>query len=60
VACSTHGRRSSENFIGKTEVETRDLSVDGKIILKRISKKQAVRMWIGFICLGIGSNVELL
>jgi hypothetical protein len=31
-----------------------DLGIDGKKILKRILKKQDVRVWPGFIWLGIG------
>jgi len=34
--------------------------VDGKIILKWIFKKRYVRLWIGLICLRIGTSTALL
>jgi hypothetical protein len=43
---------------GKHHIE--GLSVDGRIILKWILKKQDRRMWAGFTCLEIGVSVRLL
>jgi hypothetical protein len=37
-----------------------DISVDGRIILKRILNKYGVMMWTGFIWLRTGSSGELL
>jgi hypothetical protein len=34
--------------------------VDGKIILKWIFKKKYVRLWIGLVCLSIGTSGALL
>jgi hypothetical protein len=43
----------SKDLKGKDHSE--DLREDGRIILKRISKRQGVRMWTGFIWLRIGT-----
>jgi hypothetical protein len=37
---------------------SRDLVVDGRIILKRISNEKCVGMWTGFICLRVGYKGE--
>jgi hypothetical protein len=37
-----------------------DLVVDGRVILKRILKKEDGRILVGFICLSIGTNAGLL
>jgi hypothetical protein len=47
-----------ENLKARDNLE--DLDVDGRIILECISGKQSGRVWIGFICLGIGTSGRLL
>jgi hypothetical protein len=37
-----------------------DLGVDGRIILKYISRKQVWRLWAGLICFRIGISGGLL
>jgi hypothetical protein len=35
-----------------------ELGIDGRKILKQIIKKQSVRVWTGFIWLGIQSSIR--
>jgi hypothetical protein len=37
-----------------------DVGISGRLILRLILKEYNGRVWIGFLCLGIGTNGELL
>jgi hypothetical protein len=47
-----------ENLEGRNHLG--DLSIDERIILKWILKKQGMRMWTGFMWLRIRTNSRLL
>jgi hypothetical protein len=54
-------RNGCKILIGKREgTILLSLHVDGRIILKRILRKQDVSMWTGFIWLRAGSSDEFL
>jgi hypothetical protein len=47
-------------LIVREEGHLEDLSVGGRVILKRILNKSAWRAWTGFVWLKIGPNFRLL
>jgi len=54
--CSRHGRdvKLIQNLNGRDQLG--DLSVDRRVVLRRILRKARVRMLIGFMWLSIGSS----
>jgi hypothetical protein len=50
--------RYAMEMLVKTREYLGDITVNGRILLKWILKKQGETMWCGFILLMIGTNVE--
>jgi hypothetical protein len=62
VARMVEVKNAFKILVGKSESksQSKDLDVDGRIILEWIVKKYVGRVWTGFIWLKLGSNDRLL